>query len=544
ESYKINTLPGIDTKSLNFSQYSGYIDLQRNTSTSLFFWMLEQENKKVAEKLIIWFNGGPGCSSMNGLFLENGPYRVNKNLTLRINPAGWQKHATVVYLDQPIGTGFSFLGPEGTKGYLTEATQDFIDFLDEFFRVFPRLKHQPLYLAGESYAGVYIPHFATRILSLNKAKEKKYNLKGAIIGNGWISPIHHYDGIYDFSIQNNLIAENGLSVFRNDWKKCREIIKKEMMMTDTERIMPIECNSIVSDIHINSIRENENGDKLCVNIYDVRLRNETYPACGISWPHELNETTQYLQLPELKKSIHIDEKVDNWKECNSKVKEAFHSHPELPSYHLLPAMLEEIQLLIFSGNQDIIANTLGAEYFIGNMTWGGYKGFRKRASKKEWIVKNRSAGYYSQDRNLTFVVISGASHMAPYDKPFETLDMINRFLGSKKDSATALSDRNNSDLFEGLLDASLISMIKKPIDAIEKMNTKQNSEKETKEWIVVLVIILVTVLISAYVWFNQIRRPSYGEVPRYAHKNTEREIILNSTTNQSTDRLSIEPNEW
>lgn len=84
--------------------------------------------------------------------------------------------------------------------------------------------------------------------------------------------------------------------------------------------------------------------------------------------------------------------------------------------------------MLFSGEYDLICSYVGTEYLIGNMTWNGSRGFSKKTKKEEWKIDNKLAGYYTQERNLTYVLINDGSHMVPYDRPIECLDMINRFM--------------------------------------------------------------------------------------------------------------------
>ncbi|CEG76076.1 hypothetical protein RMATCC62417_11018 [Rhizopus microsporus] len=163
DEYKIQSLPGIDITTLKFSQYAGHIELSKKSNSNIFFWMVEQEEKTDPQKLIIWLNGGPGCSSMDGLFLENGPFRVKKDLSLSINKGGWQKYATNIYVDQPVGTGYSFADWDSYMHNMTQITEEFVQFMDKLYEIFPKLRQQDLYIAGESFAGSYIPYFANRI---------------------------------------------------------------------------------------------------------------------------------------------------------------------------------------------------------------------------------------------------------------------------------------------------------------------------------------------------------------------------------------------
>ena len=89
-------------------QYSGYIDLSTGAK-HLFYWAFESRNDPATDPVILWMTGGPGCSSEVALFGENGPCSVtpsgNDTLT---NPYSWNSKASVIYIDQPAGTGFSY----------------------------------------------------------------------------------------------------------------------------------------------------------------------------------------------------------------------------------------------------------------------------------------------------------------------------------------------------------------------------------------------------------------------------------------------------
>ncbi|CAO3599592.1 unnamed protein product [Absidia cylindrospora] len=167
---------------------------------------------------------------------------------------------------------------------------------------------------------------------------------------------------------------------------------------------------------------------VCLNTYDVRLKNETYPDCGLTWPHELADVNKYLRTKELIKGIHSEKQALGWQECAGSVSKALRHDQSPPADLLLPGLLEELKVLLFSGEFDLICNHVGTEYMIGNMTWNGEQGFQD-AERLNWTIGDKQAGYYIEERNLSYVLIKDGSHMVPYDKPLETLDMINRFMG-------------------------------------------------------------------------------------------------------------------
>lgn len=176
-SDEIKQLPGLNV-TVSFKQYSGYLDATKGRH--LFYWLVESEHNSSSAPLVLWLNGGPGCSSLEGFFTEHGPFRVTADgENLEQDPFSWNKIANVLYIEAPINVGFSYnsshLADEDL--YNDEATTDANYYaLLSFFKKFPSLKRNQLYLTGESYSGVYIPLLTRRILA-NK-QQTAINLQG------------------------------------------------------------------------------------------------------------------------------------------------------------------------------------------------------------------------------------------------------------------------------------------------------------------------------------------------------------------------------
>ncbi|OQR86765.1 serine protease family S10, partial [Achlya hypogyna] len=103
--HKITELPGA-VDAIPFDQYAGHLQLQSN-GQKMFYWLVESEESPATDPLVLWLNGGPGCSSLGGFFTELGPFVVNSDLTLTRNPYAWNRKANVVFLESPAGVGFS-----------------------------------------------------------------------------------------------------------------------------------------------------------------------------------------------------------------------------------------------------------------------------------------------------------------------------------------------------------------------------------------------------------------------------------------------------
>ena len=135
--------------------------------------------------LLFWLNGGPGCSSLGGFFQEHGPFVLaNDGLDVTLNPYSWNKAANVLYIEQPAGVGFSY--PAGPANDTMTAI-DTVEAIAAFIGYHPELKGRPLYIAGESYGGHYVPNTAKAIEAWNavEGQATPINLKGFAVGNGY-----------------------------------------------------------------------------------------------------------------------------------------------------------------------------------------------------------------------------------------------------------------------------------------------------------------------------------------------------------------------
>ena len=207
ESHLVTSLPLL-VNDLTTKHYAGHVPASSDDDKKLFYWLFYPDvaDKNVKDEdipLLIWLNGGPGCSSMDGLFLENGPFRFDESDTkIYLNPYSWHKApAYVLYVDQPVGTGLSFTKKKKYCKTDEEINIDFYFFLNKFLQLHSdvMLKNnknelkRPFFFSGESHAGHYIPSMITYIQSKNQANpEILMPVSGAAIGNGWVDPYYQY----------------------------------------------------------------------------------------------------------------------------------------------------------------------------------------------------------------------------------------------------------------------------------------------------------------------------------------------------------------
>ena len=154
-SDEVTYLPGQNFTSLNFRHYSGY--LQSNGKKQLHYWFLESQNNPSTDPLVLWLNGGPGCSSLDGEMYEHGAfYTTEDGETIYLNPNSWNTVANMLYLEAPVGVGFSY-SPDKAD-YTNNDNQTALDnyqALLNFFTLFPEYQSHEFFITGESYGGIY-----------------------------------------------------------------------------------------------------------------------------------------------------------------------------------------------------------------------------------------------------------------------------------------------------------------------------------------------------------------------------------------------------
>ncbi|KAK7244579.1 hypothetical protein RIF29_39403 [Crotalaria pallida] len=209
---KIVLLPG--QPHISFQHFSGYVAVDDKNHKALFYYFVESETDPTSKPLVIWLNGGPGCSSLGvGAFSENGPFRPNGEALIK-NEHSWDREANLLYLEAPVGVGFSYA--KGSSSYVTmndETTaRDNLVFLQCWFNKFPQYKHNDLFLTGESYAGHYIPQLTKLMIEINK-KEKIFNLKGVALGNPVLEYATDFNSRAEFFWSHGLISDSTYKMF-------------------------------------------------------------------------------------------------------------------------------------------------------------------------------------------------------------------------------------------------------------------------------------------------------------------------------------------
>lgn len=335
-----------------------------------------------------------------------------------------------------------------------------------------------------------------------------WNLKGILIGNGWVSPPEQYEAYLTYAYEKGLVKKGSdiSQQLENSYRVCsREMASKHLQEVDNQM-----CEAVLQDI----LRLTEKNGR-CVNMYDVRL-DDTYPSCGMNWPPDLENVTPYLRRDDVTAALHIDKKLNTgWQECNGAVGAAFGVKNSKPSITFLPELLTEIEILLFSGAEDLICNHLGTEAFISNMEWNGGKGFEispgNWAPRRDWTFESEKAGFWQEARNLTYVLFYNSSHMVPFDYARRSRDMLDRFMDVNISSIGGIPSQSALD-GATLPDTTVGGASNKTADQAAK-----DKEVEEAKWSAYyksgeLVLVIVIVAAGAwgfFVWRSRRRTQGY-----------------------------------
>lgn len=421
--------------------YSGKISIDEEKQHSLYFWKFSKPQESdfnthgKNDTLVLFINGGPGCSSIDGLLLENGPFRVTEDGSLVANAGSWHMHSDIVYLDQPLGTGFSTKldGQETDLEFYdadleADSSNHLIKFLIEYYKIFPKDAEKKLILAGESYAGQYVLHFTNNIWKFNKEVGTTIiDLNTVMLGNAWVDPIEQGSSYLPFFQEQGLFnTDNRLfSSLLAQQEECQKVVNNIDIGTMSSFDLS-KCESIMYSFIGSPFPTDKNK---CLNVYDYRLEEST-PMCGANWPYELPNVGKFFKKEGVEEALHIidlDDDLDNndrvlsWTECSNRVGSHLKNEVSaVPAIRFLPQLLEQgLNLYLFNGDKDIICNRLGVENYVKKLFWNGEQ-FSKKAKWHSWFHEDKQVGQFLKDRSITLINIFNGSHMVPYDKPMES----------------------------------------------------------------------------------------------------------------------------
>ncbi|CAL4135333.1 unnamed protein product, partial [Meganyctiphanes norvegica] len=373
-------LPGASFE-IPFKQYSGY--LSPDTSKHLHYWFVESERNPSEDPIIVWMNGGPGCSSLDGFLTELGPFKVNDDgQTLMYNPYAWNKNASVIFLETPICTGFSYSDGEDCVVSDDSGALDNYMALRIFFESkFPEYLSNELYLTGESYAGIYVPLLAQLIL--DETTGTKLNLKGFAVGNG-VSNMEtsdnslmfyaKYHALLDEDIWSSLVTEcceGGESRHNCDFHIMTDnpTVTEECMMALLVAYDEVwggglnpysiygECVHVENSTHSGLSR-------LAADMHN-NFRHSKQPRFEPDCT-DSSKLRSWINSPEVRSALHIPEYVQNWDICSQDSNDQYvRQYGDMTEQY--QNLLPHVRALVYNGDWDTVCNYLGTQWFVESL---------------------------------------------------------------------------------------------------------------------------------------------------------------------------------
>ncbi|GKA21579.1 putative serine carboxypeptidase-like protein 23 [Tanacetum coccineum] len=416
-------LPGQPlTKGLMFKQYAGYINVDSFKGRSLFYYFVEALDEPSTKPLVLWLNGGPGCSSLGvGAMLEIGPFGVNPDgKTLYSRRFSWNKVANVLFLESPAGVGFSYSNTSSDYNLSGDkrTAEDSYVFLVNWFQRFPHYKKHEFYIIGESYAGFYIPELADVITKKNvKAHSSSIiNLKGIMIGNGVMNDDTDDKGFTDYLWSHALISDE---LYKNIAQHCGYANNSDY------------CTNLEDEVG------EEIGDIDFYNIYGptcnplpegLTVRKRRNRRSGGMDPCEGEYVENYLNLPQVQKAFHanVTKLSHRWETCSKLIVHWKDSPTTMfPIYKRLIAL--GLRILLYSGDVDAVVPVSGTRYSIDAMNLKVVKPWRFWTDATKQV-----AGYRVVYDGLTFATVRGAGHEVPRFQPHQAFALLKMFLANRE----------------------------------------------------------------------------------------------------------------
>ncbi|TYI85351.1 hypothetical protein E1A91_D05G434800v1 [Gossypium mustelinum] len=414
----ISKLPG--QPDVNFRQFAGYIDVDENVvGRSLFYYFVEAEKDPLTQPLTVWLTGGPGCSSVGDAFGSVGPFIVTKDAHgLQTNFISWNKVSNLLFIDSPIGSGWSYSNTSSDYSNGDDSTNKILlTFMQKWYEKYPVFKSKDLYLAGSSFARHFVPNLANALLDDNKqSKQSKFNLKGLVLGNPMLRKKLDDLAKIDFFFSRKMINS---SFIKTTWSsKCKNLVFEADLAafkTDAHNYSPQK----LFDVFRPPCAETEQ---------DLNLGKQVpIVSTEVDMCHPLR-VQFYFNLSEVQKAFHGNQTnlSYRWKGCftaNFKYNEADKDLDMLPALKNLLQL--SVPITIFSGDQDGIIPIEGTLHHLEKLA----EELNIKLTKKEtWSFGTKEGGLkYEFGDLLKFLMVKGGNHHVTSSRPSQAFSIFSNF---------------------------------------------------------------------------------------------------------------------
>ncbi|XP_043478887.1 retinoid-inducible serine carboxypeptidase-like [Leptopilina heterotoma] len=370
----------------------------------IFYWLhytTANVSLYTEKPLIIWLEGGPGVSSTGYTnFKEIGP--LNLDLTNRSNSL--VKDYNILFIDNPVGTGFSYTDSDDQHARSDQQiANDLLISIEKFLKEFPSFSNVSTYVVGQCYGGKIAVLLASKWLQKIKSGWNISNFKGIGISSAWISPVHSVLSWAPYLFENRLIDNDDYNVIRGSAYQA-------YLSTHIKDWNGANNHTHSTISNIKNIIKN-------VNFYNilskVEHRNFSPYVEDESQLHSLMET-QVKSALNISENIHFN--VDDYR-----VYEFLISQLMRPAIKEVEYLLRQSNFKVFvlSGKLDLLVNSKGTERWIENLKWANSSEWLKIKSS-QLIVNKTNEGYVKTCGNFRMYSVNRAGHLIAVDNPAAT----------------------------------------------------------------------------------------------------------------------------
>ena len=391
--------------------YSGEIVMNSTTGSRLFYMMFQSIDGSLQDDtrpLVIWLPGGPGCSLGVGMFGQRySPFYVDSNGNPQFNNLTWALRVHLLSIDFPYGVGYS--SPTGANDWVVNVTGGvsvFINFIDLLMAKYPNWFKRDIYIAGQDFAGLFIPAIANQIHINNRNLLPGHpgfiNLAGILLGDAWIN------GAYQ-SLYYDVFAFNQGLVNRNQ-KDQISLYENYIVGNATFENYDLAYESFQN---LNNYIESVTGN---VNTLNYRRYSEDY----------FGDLSGFFNNLTYKQEFNVDSDI-TWTQCSGSVYSKLTDTLFQQQSDVLSTVLGYYKVLVYSSQDDLLINSMGLQTVIRGLNWQGVNDFLA-ARRGMWNVAGNIAGYAQTSTNLTYVQVINSGLALGLDQTMSVRDMLFRFI--------------------------------------------------------------------------------------------------------------------
>jgi len=425
-SDRVHSLPGL-LEPMTEVIHAGYVNVDQRAGNNLFYYFVQSSRVKAGEAievvpLVIWFNGGPGASSLVGTFIEKiGPYELQPDRSLKPNPYSWNTLAHLMSWDQPAGSGYSYSDTGTFVTSMEQMAEQIGRGMLAFYERHPEYSRSPVYIAGESFAGKIIPHFASWILDTNAASRTEVvPLRGLAIGNGVMFPFTQVGSLFTLATDLGYATDWSLGRANHSYERCRQLLRGPPADNQGWKQAYMACQDVEDQIY----------NKAVPFLYDARQTVD--PLEGVLGDGAY--AVQYFRSAAVRAALNVgDHLFDNLDaDMPGNLVSDNLRRPQIEDLPegMLPRLIKHYRVLLYAGNFDITwCNHLGLERSIDNLQWEGAAAWHN-ATSCPWKKEGETLGVLRSVGNFTYLVMLNTGHLVPWAVPSHAIEMLRRVLGS------------------------------------------------------------------------------------------------------------------